>query len=124
MQGDELTVVTWGAMVHRCLEAAADFSGRVQLLDLRTINPWDREAVLASVAHTGKLLVVHEDTRTAGFAAEVIATVASQGFTDLDGPLERLTMPDCPVPFNQGLMAAALPGVADIRAKMQELLDF
>ena len=123
-EGDELTVVTWGAMVHRCLDAAAAFPGRVEVLDLRTISPWDKEAVLDSVARTGKLLVVHEDTRTGGFAAEIMATVASEAFTDLDGPPERLTMPDCPMPFNVGLMEAVLPGVDQIQAKMRAILDF
>jgi 2-oxoisovalerate dehydrogenase E1 component len=80
--------------------------------------------VLDSVRRTGKLLVVHEDTRTAGFAGEIIATVASQAFTDLDGPPERLTMPDVPVPFNTGLMRALMPGEESIRIKMGELLAF
>jgi 2-oxoisovalerate dehydrogenase E1 component len=124
VEGDELTVVSWGALVHRCLEAAERFAGRVTVLDLRTISPWDKEAVLDSVAHTGKALVVHEDTRTGGFAGEIIATIASEAFTDLDAPVERLTTPDCPIPFNEGLMKAVVPGVEGIRAKMQELLDF
>jgi 2-oxoisovalerate dehydrogenase E1 component len=124
LEGDELTVVTWGAMVHRCAEAAETLSGRVHLLDLRTIVPWDRQAILDSVAHTGKLLVVHEDTRTAGFAGEIIATVASVGFTDLDGPLERLATSDAPIPYNIGMMEAMLPGVDTIRARMEDLLAF
>jgi 2-oxoisovalerate dehydrogenase E1 component len=123
-RGDELTVVTWGEAVHRCLDAAADFGARVEILDLRTISPWDKTAVLDSVARTGKALVVHEDTRTGGFAGEIIATIASQAFTDLDAPLERLTTPDCPIPYNVGLMDAVLPSTQKIRAAMQELLDF
>jgi 2-oxoisovalerate dehydrogenase E1 component len=124
LEGDELTVVTWGAMVHRCLDAAGAFPGRIDLLDLRTVIPWDRDAVLASVARTGKLLVVHEDTRTAGFAGEIIATVAGQAFTDLDGPLERLATPDAPIPYNIAMMNAMLPTVETIRARMQSLLEF
>jgi 2-oxoisovalerate dehydrogenase E1 component len=123
-EGDELTVVSWGAMTARCLQAARDFAGRITIIDLRTIQPWDQEGVLDSVRRTGKLLVVHEDTRTAGFAGEIIATVASQAFTDLDGPPERLTMPDVPVPFNTGLMRALMPGEESIRIKMGELLAF
>jgi 2-oxoisovalerate dehydrogenase E1 component len=124
LEGDELTVVTWGAMVHRCLEAAGAFPGQIDLLDLRTIAPWDEGSVLDSVARTGKLLVVHEDTRTAGFAGEIMAVVASHAFTDLDGPLERLTTPDVPIPYNVGLMEAILPGVDQIRARMRDLLEF
>jgi len=123
-RGDELTVVTWGESVYRCLEAAQAFPGRTALLDLRTLIPWDREAVLTSVARTGRVLVVHEDTRTGGFAGEIIATIASEAFADLDAPVERLTTPDCPIPYNVGLMEAVLPGVESIRAKMRDLLDF
>jgi 2-oxoisovalerate dehydrogenase E1 component len=123
-EGDELTVVTWGEMVYRCLEAAEAFPGRVAILDLRTISPWDKEGVLDSVRQTGKVLVVHEDTRTGGFAGEIIATIASEAFTDLDAPIERLTTPDCPIPYNVGLMEAVLPSVERIRARMQAILDF
>ena len=122
--GDELTVVSWGAMVARCQQSAQGFTGRVELIDLRTIQPWDQETVLESVRRTGKLLVVHEDTQTTGFAGEIIATVAAQAFTFLDGPPERLTMPDVPVPFNSGLMEAVMPGVEGIRRKMSQLLDY
>ena len=124
LAGDELTVVTWGEMVYRCLEAAAAFPGRVTVLDLRTIAPWDSAAVLESVARTGKLLIVHEDTRTNGFAGEIAATVAAEAFTDLDGPIERLTTLDCPIPYNAGLMAAVVPGVDAIRAAMARLLAY
>jgi len=123
-EGDELSVVTWGAMVPRCLQAASDFPGKVSVIDLRTIQPWDQECVLDSVRATGKLLVVHEDTQTAGFAGEIIATVASQAFTYLDAPIERLTMPDIPVPFNISMMNAVLPGSTRIRARMEEILAF
>ncbi len=123
-EGDELTVVSWGETVHRCLEAAADFAGRVTVLDLRTIIPWDAEAVIASVRRTGKLLVAHEDTLTGGFAGEMIATVARECFTDLDAPLERLATPDMPIPYNVPMRDAVLPSVAAIRARMQALLDY
>ena len=106
------------------MQAANDFSGRVSVIDLRTIQPWDQECVLGSVRATGKLLVVHEDTQTAGFAGEIIATVASQAFTYLDAPIERLAMPDIPVPFNIPMMNAVLPGSASIRARMEEILAF
>jgi 2-oxoisovalerate dehydrogenase E1 component len=124
LEGEELTVVTWGGMVPRCLAAAQDFHGRVELLDLRTIIPWDREAVLASVQRTGKVLVVHEDTITNGFAGEIIAVIASKAFTDLDAPVERLATPDVPIPYNLNLMDAVLPSVSAIREKMEKLLAF
>ncbi len=123
-QGDELTVVTWGQFVYRCLEAASAFPGRVTVIDLRTIIPWDKQAVLESVRKTGKALVVHEDTLTGGFAGEIIATMASQAFEYLDAPIERLGAADCPIPFNVDLMNAVLPSVDAIRAKMERVLGY
>ena len=76
-EGSELTVVSWGAMVERCEQAAAESAIDVELLDLRTLCPWDREAVLASVAKTRRCLIVHEDTITAGFGAEIAASSPS-----------------------------------------------
>ena len=111
-------------MVGRCLEAARSFAGRVSILDLRTIIPWDQEAVLESVRETGKALIVHEDTLTNGFAGEICAVIASQAFSDLDAPLERIGVPDVPIPYNIGLMEAVVPSVAAIQAKMEMLLAF
>lgn len=122
--GDELTVITWGEMVYRCLEAAQQFPGRVEVIDLRTIVPWDREAVLASVRKTGKGLVVHEDNITGGFAAEIVAHIASEAFSFLDAPVARLAPPDCPIPYNMGLMHALVPDVEAIARRMADLLAF
>lgn len=113
-EGDELTIVTWGAMVERCEQAAAQSAVESDLLDLRTIVPWDREAVLASVRRTRRCLIVHEDTLSAGFGAEIAATLASEAFFDLDAPIERVTMPDVPSPHSPELLAAVLPDVARI----------
>lgn len=122
--GDELTVITWGECVYRCLLAAQDFGGRVEILDLRTISPWDRDGVLASVKRTGKAMVVHEDTLTGGFAGEIIATIARDAFLDLDAPVERVATADTPIPFGVELLNAVIPSVTKIRATMQKLLDF
>jgi 2-oxoisovalerate dehydrogenase E1 component len=122
--GNELTVITWGECVYRCLEAAQAFAGRVDLLDLRTIAPWDRESVLASVRKTGKAMVVHEDQITAGFAGEIIATVASECFSDLDAPPERVATADVPIPFSLELLNSVIPSAEKIRATMQKLLDY
>lgn len=124
MEGDELTLVTWGAMVYPALEAAARFPGRVEVLDLRTISPWDKEQVLESVRRTGRCLVVHEDTWTGGFAGEILATIADEAFMDLDAPLRRLTTPDVMIPYNVGLMKAVLPDAEKIAAAVADLLAF
>lgn len=122
-EGDALTVVTWCAMVERC-EAAARASGYdVEVLDLRTISPWDRDAVLASVKKTRRCLIVHEDTMTAGFGAEVAATVADQAFFDLDAPVQRMAIPDVPTPYNVDLMNAVLPSVEQLTERIIGLIE-
>ena len=123
-EGGDITIVTWGAMVERC-EAAAETAGvSADILDLRTLAPWDSEAVLASVKRTHRCLIVHEDIGTAGFGAEIAAVVADRAFLDLDAPVARMTMPDIPSPHHPDLMEWALPSVERIAAKMQELVRF
>jgi 2-oxoisovalerate dehydrogenase E1 component len=120
--GSDLTLVTWGALVHRALEAAARFGDRVEVLDLRTVAPWDREAVLASVRKTGRCLVLHEDTLTAGFGAEIAAVVAKEAFWFLDAPVDRLAVEDVPMPYHPVLLAAVLPSVGGIAGRIDALL--
>ena len=122
--GSALTVVSWGEMLHRCLEAAGPFEGQVEVIDLRTIVPWDREAVLGSVRKTGKLLIAHEDTRTAGFGAEIAAVAAEEAFTHLDAPVVRVTTPDVPIPYHIRSMEAVIPSVDVLRGKIAELLNW
>jgi len=119
--GTELTVVTWGAMVERCEQAAAESGIDVELLDLRTLSPWDREAVLASVAKTRRCLLVHEDNLTAGFGAEIAAVLAERAFFHLDAPIERLAMPDVPSPHSPGLLEAVVPSIAGIVAAIRRI---
>jgi 2-oxoisovalerate dehydrogenase E1 component len=121
--GDALTVVTWGAMVERCELAAKKVGESIEIIDLRTISPWDRQAVLDSVSRTRRCLIVHEDGITAGFGAEVAATVAEKAFFNLDAPISRLAIPDVPVPHNFGLMDAVVPGVESIAQRMSEVLE-
>ncbi len=122
-EGSDLTMVSWGAMVHRCAAAAADFGDRVEVIDLRTISPWDREAVLESVRKTHRCLIVHEDNLTAGFGAEIASVLASEAFWFLDAPIERLAPRDIPMPYHEVLLAAALPDVDDIAAVVTRLLE-
>ena len=121
--GGDITIVTWGAMVHRCVAAAEQFGEKVDLLDLRTIAPWDREAVLESVAKTGRVLIVHEDTLTAGFGAEIAATIARESFWSLDAPVDRLAVEDVPMPYHENLLSAVLPNVTTIAARIDALLS-
>jgi 2-oxoisovalerate dehydrogenase E1 component len=121
--GNGITVVSWGAMVHRCTAAAEQFGEKVELLDLRTIAPWDRDAVLDSVRKTGRVLIVHEDTLTAGFGAEIAATVAREAFWSLDAPVDRLAVEDVPMPYHEILLRAVLPSVATIVERIEALLS-
>ena len=120
--GDAVTVVTWGAMVERCELAVLRAQISADLLDLRTLSPWDREATLASVRKTRRCLIVHEDTVTAGFGAEIAAVLAKEAFFDLDAPIERLAMPDVPSPHSPVLLDAVLPSVAAIASALAELV--
>src|SRR5580692_8572080 len=120
--GGEVTVVSWGAMVERCELAAARSQIDVELLDLRTLSPWDKQATLASVRKTHRCLIVHEDTLTAGFGAEIAAVLARDAFFDLDAPIERLAMPDVPSPHSPVLLDAVLPSVDTIAASITELV--
>jgi 2-oxoisovalerate dehydrogenase E1 component beta subunit len=126
--GTDLTIVTWGAMVYTAAEAAEAVAQRdgtsAEVIDLRTIIPWDREAVLASVARTAKLIVLHEDTRTAGFGAEIAATVAEEGFETLDAPVVRIAAPDTPVPFSPPLEKAFIPQVDDVVRAIERLAAY
>jgi 2-oxoisovalerate dehydrogenase E1 component len=124
MAGDRLTVVTWGAMVPSVMAVAAGFEGVLEVLDLRTIIPWDHQAVLASIKKTGRCLVVHEDIGTAGFGAEIIATLAEKAFTWLDAPLTRLAAPDSLVPYSRNLIDQVIPSEDRIRQTIEELLAF
>ena len=119
-EGTDITIVSWGAMVERCEEAAAACSA--EIIDLRTLMPWDREAVIVSVKRTRRCLIVHEDLLTGGFGAEIAAVVAETCFFDLDAPVSRIAMPDIPSPHNPELMEWALPSVSKIQAKIKQLI--
>ena len=127
-EGTDVTVVTWGAMVHTAAEAAeavaADSGPSVEILDLRTLVPWDRESVLRSVEKTSKLLVLHEDTRTGGFGAEIAATVAEEAFEHLDAPIKRIAAPDTPVPFSPPLEKRFIPQVEDVVRGLRDLVAY
>lgn len=122
-EGDHLTVVCWGAMVERCENAAKAIGNGVEVIDLRTIQPWDKACILASVKKTARCLIVHEDNKTAGFGAEIAAVLADELFFDLDAPIRRLTMPDTPNPHNIHLLEEAVPNEEKIKAAMLDLLE-
>jgi len=123
--GTDVTLVSYGKTLHGCLGAAGELAEAgvsAEVIDLRSIKPWDEEAVLASVAKTGRLVVVHEASRTCGMAAEVAATVAEKAFGDLKAPVVRLTGPDAPAPASWALEQAFVPQAGAIAAAAKKLV--
>lgn len=123
-EGTQATVITWGDMVHQTLDAVHNLGASVEVLDLRTLRPWDKERVLESVCRTGRCLIVHEDTITCGFGAEISATITAEVFEFLDAPVMRLAPPDVPVPYNKTLMHAIVPTPERIRQALEALLAY
>jgi pyruvate/2-oxoglutarate/acetoin dehydrogenase E1 component len=124
-EGEVVTVITWGAMVYTAEEAAKQLpDSSIEIVDLRTVMPWDKEAVLASARKTSKVLVLHEDTRTGGFGGEIAATIAEEAFEDLDAPVRRIAAPDTPVPFSPVLEKAFIPQVDDVVRGLKELIAY
>ena len=115
--GGDISVITYGAMVHNALEAAGVLAGdgvELEVVDLRTLVPMDKTTVLESVKKTGKVILLHEDTRTGGFAGELAALIAEEVFEYLDGPVMRITAPDTPIPYSPPLEEFFLPKTADV----------
>lgn len=127
-EGDEISLITYGAMVHRSLAAADRLSEEegveVEVVDLRTLLPLDKEGVLQSVKKTGKVLIVHEDTRTGGIGGEVSAILAEEAFEHLDGPILRVTYPDTHVPFSPPLEEFCLPNEEKILQALRKLAAY
>ena len=126
--GSDLSVFAYGMMHHYCLQAAETVAKegiQAEVVDLRTLLPVDRAAILASVRKTGKALIVHEDTLTGGYGAEIAAILAGDAFTDLDAPVRRLTGPDVPaVPFSHPMQDWFMPSVETIAAAMRDLAAY
>jgi 2-oxoisovalerate dehydrogenase E1 component len=126
--GDDITVITWGMLVQRSLDAARRLEEQqglsVEVIDLRTLNPLDRETILTSVRRTGKVVIVHEDTLTGGFGGEIAAIIAEEAFDRLDAPVFRVAAKDCPVPFAPPLEYAMLPQEADVVKALEKLARY
>lgn len=126
--GGDITVVSYGLTLHYCLEAAEQVAAEgidVEVVDLRTLTPLDKDSVLDSVKKTGKLLIVHEDNVTGGVGAEIAAIVADQAFEHLDGPISRLCGPDVPtMPFAQTLEEAYMPDTEKISQALRNLAAY
>jgi len=128
-EGEDLTVVAYGLMLHVCLEAAERLQQEeglsAEVVDVRTIAPLDKQAILDSVRKTAKAMVVYEDNRTYGAGAEIAATIAEELMFDLDGPIVRIGGPDIPaMPFSTPLEHEYMPDTERVYARMRELARF
>jgi len=127
-EGEDMTILTYGAMVHQSLKAAQALEQedelQVEVVDLRSLSPLDREAILESVKHTNKVLIVHEDTLSGGIGAELAAILAEDLFEYLDGPITRVAAPDVPFPYAPLLEEAYLPNAGKILTAARELAAY
>ena len=122
--GSDISVITYGAMVFVALDAAKELEKEgidVEVVDLRSLLPYDRGTVLESVKRTNKVILLHEDTKTGGFSGELAAAISEEAFDHLDGPIRRITAPDTPVPYSPPLEEFFLPKVSDVVRVAREL---
>jgi 2-oxoisovalerate dehydrogenase E1 component beta subunit len=126
-KGRDISVITYGAMVYIALDAAKELEKEgieLEVLDLRSLLPYDREAVLETAKKTSKVILLHEDTRIGGFAGELAALISEEAFDYLDGPIRRITAPDTPVPYSPPLEEFFLPKVSDVTRVARELYSY
>ncbi len=127
LEGEDITVITWGAMVQKCIEAVQYLelgNDQVEIIDLRTLNPLDMGIIEKSLSKTGKVVIVYEDNLTNGPGAEIAAKISDDFFELLDGPISRVAAKDSPVPFNWFLEEKILPQIEDIAESIKELMEY
>jgi pyruvate dehydrogenase E1 component beta subunit len=124
-QGDDLTLIGWGAMLKTCSDAVEKLNNKysVELIDLRTINPYDSETIISSVKKTGRCVIAHEAMKTTGFAAELIASINEKALLSLEAPVARVTSPDVPIPFAK-LESYYLPDVNRVIKGIEKVMSF
>jgi 2-oxoisovalerate dehydrogenase E1 component beta subunit len=123
-EGRDLSIITYAAMVHTAMEAAETLSKEgidVEIVDLRTLAPLDREAIVTTVRKTNKVILLHEHSRTGGLAGEIAAIINEEAFDDLDGPIVRIAGQDTPVPFSPPQEEYFLPKVSDVLREARHL---
>ena len=126
-EGSDLSIITYAAMVHTAMEAAEILAAdgiNVEIVDLRTLSPLDRDAIAETVRKTNKVIVLHEDVRTGGIAGEIAAIINEEAFDSLDGPIVRITSQDSPVPFSPPQEEYFLPKIGDIVRESRWLVAY
>jgi len=123
-EGSDLTIITWGALVQKSIEAVRNTGISADIIDLRTINPLDMDSILSSIQKTSRAIVAHEDNLTNGFGAEIAARIADEGFEFLDAPVKRVASKDSPVAYSAVLENELLVQTGWIEKAVQELIEF
>jgi pyruvate/2-oxoglutarate/acetoin dehydrogenase E1 component len=126
-EGRDLSIITFGAQVLNALDAAEELEKEgldVEVIDLRTLAPLDRDAILQTVKKTNKILILHEAARTGGIGGEIAATIAEEAFEWLDAPVVRLAAIDTPVPYSPPLEEYHLPQIKDVLAAARKLAAY
>jgi 2-oxoisovalerate dehydrogenase E1 component len=126
-EGNDLSVITYGAMVHEtnfAIKRLEEEGYSIEIIDIRTISPLDTETIFKSVKKTGKAIIIHEDTLTSGFGAEIAAKIAEFAFEYLDGPVRRIAAKDTPIPYHPNLENVVLPNRERIYTELKNLLNY
>lgn len=126
-EGTDATIVAWGALVQKSIEAAKRLEGEgysVEVIDLRTLAPFDMDAIKASLAKTNRVLIAHEETKTSGFAGEIAARVNEECFESLDAPILRVSAKDCHVSYCPQQEDYILPQIEDVEETLRKLLSY
>ncbi len=126
-KGRDIVLITYGAMLYTALEAASRLASEgieLEVIDLRSLIPLDRETILESVGRISKVMILHEDTRSGGMGGEIAALIAEEAFDDLDGPILRITAPDTPVPYSPPLEDAFIPQPDDVITAARRLAEY
>jgi 2-oxoisovalerate dehydrogenase E1 component len=124
MEGSDLTIVTWGALVQKSIDAVRNLGVSVDIIDLRTLNPLDIDLIMESVKKTNRVIVAHEDNMTNGFGAEIAAQIADIGFKYLDAPVKRVASKDVPIAYSPILEDEILVQTSWIENAIQEIIEF
>src|SRR5206468_9856516 len=126
--GQHMTAIAYGMMLHHCLKAAEEMAKEgveIEVVDVRTISPLDRDTIIDSVKKTGKALIVYEDNRSGGWGAEISASISEAAFAYVDGPIVRVTGPDVPsMPYNHNQEAFFMPNPEKILKAMKDLAAY
>ena len=123
-KGNDLTIVTWGAIVQKAVEASRNSGKSVEVIDIRTLNPLDIDTILDSIKKTNRVIVAHEDHLTSGFGSEIAAQISDVGFEYLDAPVKRVASKDVHVAYSPNLENEILVQTSWIEQEIEEILTY